>query len=78
MKPMPPEPFEKVEKEIDDLDEYIKNQIVKWESLVVAGQNMANLLSEFIEDVEGDPKFKTQVKEAKEMIWRWEKEFKNH
>jgi hypothetical protein len=61
---------------IDSLEASIDKKMLKFESLVVTGQRMANLLHEFRLEVEGDPKYDELVRQTKELIFRWEKEFK--
>lgn len=62
---------------LDSLEASIDKRMLKFESLVVMGQRMANLLHEVVCNVEDDPMYKELVAEAKELICRWEKEFKD-
>ena len=61
---------------IESLDQFIQKKMIKFESLVVVGQRMDNLLHEIICQMEDDPMYEDIVNEAKELIQRWEKEFK--
>jgi CHASE3 domain sensor protein len=70
------EPFEKAEEALNKLEEEIKSSILKSQSLVVQGQNMAELLKWFVHEFEGvSPYTDLQCTKAKEYISRWEKEF---
>lgn len=75
---IPEEPFKESMQKIDDLSEQIDKRMVGLQSMAMMGQLMANLLDEFRCEVEGDPKYDDMVHRARELVWRWEKEFKSH
>lgn len=62
---------------IDDFDKEIQSKQLMMESLVVTGQRMAILLGWFCHEFGGiDTMIDAKCSEAKELIIRWEKEFK--
>ena len=63
-------------KQIDDFDKDMKSKQLMMESLVVTGQRMSNLLEWFCHEFEDLDEVEKECKEAKELIARWEKEFK--
>lgn len=64
--------YEDALQKLDDFDKEIKSQELKLQSLVVTGQRMANVLKVMIDDCSDE----SLLEEAKELIQRWEKEFK--
>jgi len=68
--------IEELLKKIDDFDEEMKSKQLMMESLVVTGQRMANLLSWFCHEFGDLEENFPECKEAKELVARWEKEFK--
>lgn len=77
------DPIDPIMKKLDKLDEWVKSQHMRNMSLVANGQRMANLLKSFDYYFDGNdaqivarrPIFNDLLKESKELIQRWEKEF---
>jgi hypothetical protein len=63
--------FEKAEKILDEMEDEMQSKMMMLESLVVTGQRMANLLKEMGDEFGGE-----WGNEARELVMRWEKEFK--
>jgi len=69
------EPFSEAEAKLDEFEDEFRNDMLRLQSMTVAGQNMANLLYEISEEFEDDLRFSPFRNRAKEWIARWEKEF---
>ena len=71
------EPFSEAEAKFHEFEDEFRNDMLRMQSMVVAGQNMSNLLCEINEEFEDDLRFSLFKSRVKEWVARWEKEFED-